>query len=511
MSHSLRGLAHQVSLVLLAFVLIVSSPAGTPGSIFRKGALVSASAADTWEELDARPLPGWYDEAKFGIFLHWGVFSVPAFGNEWFQENWQGHKWADYIDFVEKTEKPGFAYQDYAARFTADLYRPDDWANIFANAGAQYVVLTSKHHEGFCNWNSSQTVPASYQWNAMDVGPRRDLLGDLQTAVKQVDSPMTGNPLKFGVYHSLLEFFHPLYIQDKANDFTTQHFIDKPLSELYDLVERYEPDLIWSDGAWEANSTYWNATDFLTWLVHNSSVKDHVVYNDRWGQDTKCKHGSFWTCHDRYDPGTLVEHKWENALTIDQSSWGYNRRAVYDDYLNVTSLVHTLVKVVAFNGNLLLNVGPRADGTIDPIFVDRLSGMGDWLRVNGEAIYSSRPWKVCQNETASSVYYTRREDTLYAILTEWPVDNRVYLDCPVPTAQTTVRLLGFLPVDDQTSLLLGKNTTTTPPMLSWNQAAAVDHNHVRSGGMEIQLPRLTPDIVPCQHAWTLVLTGLANF
>jgi alpha-L-fucosidase len=507
MSHHSRSLAHQVTLVLIALVLVVSSP-GT-GSIFQKGKGVSTLvSADTWEDLDQRPLPGWYDQAKFGIFLHWGVFSVPAFGNEWFQKNWQGYQSQEYVDFVERTEKPGFSYQDYAARFTAELYQPDDWADIFAAAGAQYVVLTSKHHEGFCNWNSSQTVPATYQWNAADVGPHRDLLGDLQTAVKHVDSPMTGKQLKFGVYHSLLEFFHPLYQQDKANNFTTQHFIDKPISELYDLVERYEPDLIWSDGAWEANSTYWNATDFLTWLVHNSSVRDHVVYNDRWGQDTKCKHGSFWTCHDRYDPGKLVEHKWENALTIDQSSWGYNRRAVYDNYLNVTSLVHTLVEVVAFNGNLLLNVGPRADGTIDPIFVDRLSGMGDWLRVNGEAIYSSRPWNVCQNETESAVYYTRREDVLYAILTEWPVDNRIHLNCPIPTAQTKVRLLG-LPTDLSSSSSLGEHNNTTP-ILFWSQTASVDVNQL-SGGMEIQLPILTPNIVPCQHAWTLVLTGLANF
>jgi hypothetical protein len=112
--------------------------------------------------------------------------------------------------------------------------------------------------------------------------------------------------------------------------------------------------------------------------------------------------------------------------------------------------------------------------------------MGDWLRVNGEAICSSRPWKVCQNETASSLYYTRREDALYAILTEWPGDNRIYLNCPIPTAQTTVRLLG-LPID-QSSSPSGENNNT-PPMLSWGQTAAVDHNH-GSGGMEIQLPRL---------------------
>jgi alpha-L-fucosidase len=485
-------------------------------------ALTRFVSADTWQELDERPLPVWYDQAKFGIFIHWGVFSVPsmggllsdpAWGSEWFQQYWQGWQWPDFLDFVERTESPNFSYQDYAERFTAELYQPNDWADIFAAAGVQYVVLTSKHHEGFCNWNSSQSVPATYQWNAVDVGPHRDLLGDLSEAVKGVDSPMTGNRLKFGVYHSLLEFFHPLYLQDKANNFTTQYYVDKPARELYDLVERYQPDLIWSDGGFQANSSYWKATDFLTWLVHNSSVQNRVVYNDRWGHDAMCQHGGFFTCQDRYSPGKLVEQKWENAYTIDQTSWGYNRRATYDKYLTVTSLVHTLVEVVAFNGNLLLNVGPRADGTIDPIFVDRLSGMGDWLRVNGEAIYSSRPWKVCQNETASAVYYTRGPNTLYAILTEWPTDNRIYLKCPIPTVQTKVRLLGLPDAKKVSSPISssGKNTTTTTNLVSWKPIVSVGNGDHVSEGMEIQLPRLTPDIIPCQHAWTLVLTGLANF
>ena len=104
-----------------------------------------------WESLDSRPLPSWYDEAKFGIFIHWGVFSVPAFGSEWFWNLWNGAKDPQYIDFVKQTERPGFSYQEYASRFDASLYRPDDWANIFANSGAQYVVMTSKHHEGYCN------------------------------------------------------------------------------------------------------------------------------------------------------------------------------------------------------------------------------------------------------------------------------------------------------------------------------------------------------------------------
>ena len=117
----------------------------------------------TWESLDSRPNPKWYDESKFGIFIHWGVFSVPAFGSEWFWWYWQGTKNPAYEEFIRKTEHENFAYADYAHRFDASLYQPREWADLFAKSGAQYVVLTSKHHEGYCNWDSKEAVPLT--WN----------------------------------------------------------------------------------------------------------------------------------------------------------------------------------------------------------------------------------------------------------------------------------------------------------------------------------------------------------
>jgi alpha-L-fucosidase len=183
-----------------------------------------------------------------------------------------------------------------------------------AQAGAQYVVLTSKHHDGFCLWNSSENVPSTNLWNAVDVGPHRDLLGELATAVKRMVSPQTNTSLVFGIYHSLYDWFHPLYLRDKSNDYHTQDFVnDKTMAELYDLVQRYKPSVIWSDGEWEASSDYWKAREFLQWLSKESAVKDTVVWNDRWGNDTLCRHGGFLTCTDRYQPEQLLTRKWEDV------------------------------------------------------------------------------------------------------------------------------------------------------------------------------------------------------
>ena len=150
--------------------LTTSSHMYTPLSLLALLAIIGGSSPlvraweATWESLDSRPNPTWYDESKFGIFIHWGVFSVPAFGSEWFWWWWQGsNKKPEYEEFVRKTEHENFAYADYAHRFDASLYRPEEWANLFAQSGAQYVVLTSKHHEGFCNWDSKEAVPLS--WN----------------------------------------------------------------------------------------------------------------------------------------------------------------------------------------------------------------------------------------------------------------------------------------------------------------------------------------------------------
>lgn len=436
--------------------------------------------APNWRSLDTRPTPAWYDEAKIGIFLHWGVFSVPSFGSEWFWWDWQGAKVPAFREFMKRNYRPGFTYQDFAPQFKAEFFDPDRWAEIFKKAGARYVVLTSKHHEGFTLWPSA----VSWNWNAGDVGPRRDLVGDLARAVRKKGS------VRFGLYHSLYEWFNPLYLADKEAGFERNDFVArKTMPELVEIVTTYRPEIIWSDGDWEASDTYWNSTQFLAWLYNDSPVRDTVLVNDRWGKGTPCKHGDFYNCKDHYNPGTLVEHKWENAMTVDKDSWGYRRNARLADYHTIEELLAELASTVSCNGNFLLNVGPTSDGVILPAFEERLTQMGTWLEVNGEAIYGSRPWR-SQNDTVTpGVWYTSKNDTVYAIVLKWPKNNKLALGSLSLRKGASVTMLGLDGYD------------LTP------YSAVTPENWINVGLTVITFPPLTPDLLPTPWAWVLKIQG----
>ncbi|XP_033364394.1 alpha-L-fucosidase [Bombus vosnesenskii] len=390
----------------------------------------------TWDSLDRRPLPTWYDDAKIGIFIHWGVFSVPSFGSEWFWNNWKEEQIdTKYRDFMKQRYPPSFTYQDFAHEFTAEFFNATQWSELFQASGAKYVVLTSKHHEGYTLWPSKY----SFSWNSADVGPKKDLIGELATAIRNSTN------LRFGLYHSLYEWYNPLYLSDKDNNFTTQIFVrQKIIPELHEVVEKYKPEIVWSDGDWEAPDVYWKSKEFLAWLYNESPVKDTVVVNDRWGQNIPCHHGDFYTCSDRYNPGVLLPHKWENCMTIDRKSWGFRRNAVLSEYLTLSELVKELAITVSCGGNLLMNVGPTKDGIISPIFEERLRGMGEWLKINGEAIYNTKPW-ITQNDTLSNtVWYTQSKNIkqVYAIILEWPNEGLLYLGSLKISPSTQISVLG---------------------------------------------------------------------
>lgn len=428
-----------------------------------------------WESLDKRPLPDWYDEGKFGIFIHWGVFSVPSFVSEWFWRYWVSGR-ESVVNFMKKNYPPDFTYADFAAKFTAEFYNPHQWADIFKASRAKYIVLTSKHHEGFTNWPSS----VSFNWNSMDVGPKRDLVGDLAAAIRN------RTDIHFGVYHSLYEWFNPLYNEDSKSGFKTNLFVErKTMPELYELVNRYKPDIIWSDGD-AGPDTYWNSTGFLAWLYNESPVKDTVVTNDRWGSGIACHHGGFYTCSDRYNPGKLQNHKWENCMTIDQSSWGFRREATLSSYLTIESLITTLAETVSCGGNLLMNVGPTHDGRIVPIFEERLKQIGSWLDVNGAAIFATKPWKHQNDTVTKDVWYTSKvaasgATEVYAIVLKWPKNNILYLGAPVTTSDTRVTMLGYK----------GKE-------FSWKGGE----------GINITFPAISYNELPCQWSWVLKMENL---
>lgn len=377
-----------------------------------------------WQSLDARPVPQWWTDAKFGIFVHWGPYAVPAYAptgpgqfgvgySEWYL----GRLLTGYKVFQDHHAKhyANAPYENFAARFTAENFDPREWAELFKKAGAKYAVLTSKHHDGYALWPS----PESAYYNSTVLGSGRDLCGEFTAAMKEAG-------LKSGFYYSLLEYANPLYPRNfirnsKIRPYPIREWAARMnLPQMKELVENYRPDIVWPDGEWDFSDKDHLSEEFLAWLYNESSVKDSVVVNDRWGAGVRGKHGGHYTTEYVLDGGSKVGlsemHPWEECRGIGRS-FGYNRFETAEDYMTREQCLETLVKIVSAGGNLLLNVGPTADGRIPAIMQDRLLAMGRWLETNGEAIYGST--RYCGAAEACDlprVYFTAKGTVVYAIV-----------------------------------------------------------------------------------------------
>jgi len=440
----------------------------------------------TWASIDSRPNPSWYDDAKFGIFIHWGVYSVPAWEKntnyaEWYwyaltnvDKAWdakikkftmKGQGFLSVEDFHNKTYGRNFKYQDFAPMFKAELFSPEKWADVFLKSGAKYVVLTSKHHEGFCLWPSKY----SWNWNSVDIGPHRDLLGDLTSAVR-------AKGLKMGFYYSLYEWFNPIYQEDVA-EYVDHHMIP----QMKELVTKYQPSILWTDGEWDHPSSVWKSAEFLAWMFNEAANKDDVVINDRWGKETRSEHGGFFTSEygGGLPPGKSLNtnHKWEENQGMGRS-FGYNRNEDATNYKTSEQLVHMLIDTVSRGGNLLLDIGPTADGRIPDIMQERLLDIGDWLRVNGDAIYGTKTWRV--QKEGNTVKYTSKDNSVYAISLVWP-GKELVLTAPDPAPNAAVTMLGV------------------KGSLTWTRA---------NGKMLIEVPQLSVDELPAKFAYVFKITGV---
>jgi alpha-L-fucosidase len=412
----------------------------------------------TWESIDSRPIPEWFGQAKFGIFIHWGPYSVPAWTpkgtySEWYQF-WLQNKTlfgngnftgSEVVDFHEKTYGKDFSYYDFGPMFTADLFNPDEWAEVFKNAGAKYIVITTKHHDGFCLWPSKEANDRGFAWNSMEVGASRDLIGDLTKSIKDAG-------IKMGFYYSLYEWYHPWWQNDRKR-FVEEHFHP----QFKDLVESYQPDIMWGDGEWDMQSKDWKSAELIAWLFNESSVKNTVLINDRWGKEIRKNHGGYFTTE--YEAETSEFHRpWEECRGMG-FSFGYNQNEDAWDYSSPKTLVLTLINIVSNGGNLLLDIGPDARGNIPPIMQDRLLEIGKWLKINGEAIYGTKKWErtVQWSEgkqgyqpegqhylgaefilkqtidpepgwAVKEIFFTQKEDHVYAILPKWPGKKLIIKD-----------------------------------------------------------------------------------
>ena len=435
----------------------------------------SARYDPTWESLDSRALPQWFDDAKFGLFINWGLYSVPAFAKVGVYAEWYWWTLLNPADdggetaaFHQRVYGADFRFQDFASLWRAELFNATQWAELFVRSGARYIVPSSKHHDGFTMWPSQQ----AWNWNAVDIGPHRDLLGETLAAGRAAG-------LRSGIYFSLFEWYHPLYLTNVSA------YVQQVLRPQWtDLITAYKPDLLWCDGDWEQPSDTWQSREFLAYLYNDSPVRDSVVVNDRFGSDTRGRHGGFYTAE--YSSQVWDGRKWEENSGIDINSYGLNRQTPAEDYFTSAYLINLLLRSVSNGGNLLLNIGPRSDGTIPTIMQQRLLDIGDWLSVNGEGVYGSRVHSVRQEGSIdnTTVRYTRSSQAVYAFILDWPEDWHVTLKAVNGSVGGRVEMLG----------LTGKQ-------LEWRSATV---------GIEVQLPLLTPGRLPCQHVWTLKLLNFGH-
>jgi alpha-L-fucosidase len=412
--------------------------------------------APDWNSLEKYTVPDWYQDAKFGIFIHWGVYSVPAFGNEWYPRDMyrQGQKaFAHHV--ATWGPQSTFGYKDFIPRFTGEKFDAAKWAALFKAAGARYVVPVAEHHDGFAMYDSDFS-----RWTAAKMGPHRDVIGELAKAVR-------GEGLVFGLSSHRVEhwwFFgegrkFDSDVRDPAyEDFygpaadreaseaqktpPTKAFLDDWLARCSELVDKYHPQLVWFDW-WIAQPAVQPSLKTFAAFYYNRGAewKTGVAINYK-------KHGgeSFPDTAGVLDVerGQLAGIRplfWQTDTSVSKNSWGYVQN---QDYKTADSLIDDLIDIVSKNGALLLNVGPRPDGTIPEPEERMLREIGGWLSVNGEAIYGTRPWTTFgEGPTAvvegpfadtkrlaftdADIRFTTKAGVLYALALAWPASGVVHI------------------------------------------------------------------------------------
>jgi len=431
----------------------------------------------TWESLQQYEIPEWYIDAKFGIFIHWGPYCVPAFGNEWYPRRMylQGEKEYEHHrkTYGDHTE---FGYKDFIPMFTADKFDADEWVKLFKDSGAKFIMPVAEHHDGFAMYDSDLS-----EWTAVKMGPKRDVIGELAEATRKHD-------LVFSVSSHRAEhwwFFDggrkfPSDVQDPANDglygpaveasseghnsaewkskdWTPRpdaKFLEDWLARCCEVVDKYQPQIVWFD--------WW-----IEQIVFEPYLQRFAAYyynrGLEWGKEVAINHK-----HNSYPEGVAVFDIergqlsstrglfWQNDTSVSKNSWGY----IEDhDYKTAGDLIGDLVDVVSKNGALLLNVGPRADGTIPQIEQDMLREIGHWLNINGEAIYNTRAWDVFGEGpteipegsftdtkrnpfTSADIRFTKNGNTVYALLLAYPENGEAIITSLASANITNVTMLG---------------------------------------------------------------------
>lgn len=477
-------------------------------SLFTLLTLQAQKYEPTWESLNSRPIPAWFEDAKFGIFIHWGPYSVPAWSpkgtySEWYQYWMQSKKLFgngkfngdEVYQFHKKTYGEDVPYYEFGNMFTADLYEPDAWAKLFEDAGAKYVVLTSKHHDGFTLWPNEQANDRGFAWNSVETGAKRDLAGELSEAVKKTS-------VKMGFYYSLYEWYHPWWKHDRER-FVDEHY----LPQIKDLVQKYDPEILWADGEWDMEADKWKSKEFLAWLYNESVAKDHILVNDRWGKGMRQKNGGYYTTE--YEAGKEFDKPWEECRGMG-FSFGYNQNEDAEDYNSTRTLLLVLIDIVSNGGNLLLDIGPDHRGRIPVIMQDRLLEMGEWLNVNGEAIYGTRKWKRSvqwsegERELDEDQHYTGGEYILKQTI-DPPAGKAVKELFFTSKGSDVYAISPTYPKEELLVKDIKAGSNTKVYLLGIEKALEYES---KDGDLIIKVPGLVYDELPSQHAWCFKITGV---
>jgi alpha-L-fucosidase len=365
-------------------------------------ALTLGPAGETTEQRDVRM--AWWRDARFGMFIHWGAYAVPADG-EW---------------YMTEHHVPIADYEKYASELNPVKFDADEIAAVAESAGQKYLVITAKHHDGFCMFKTTTT-----KYNVVDASPwHQDPLASLSQACK------THN-VRFCCYYSIMDWHSPDQVGAKPDGphpsynptsfRSPEHkaaYITYMKTQLKELIAQYHPALIWFDGGWMKG---WTQPDGLDLVQYLYQLDPQLIINDR------SRGGGDYGTPEQKIPANGLAKDWETCMTIN-GSWGF--RATDKDFKSTQTLLHNLIDIASKGGNYLLNVGPTAEGEIPQPEIDRLAAMGDWLKINGSAIYGTKAspftaqfdWGRC----------TRNGDTLYVSVFNWPKNRKLILPLTTP-------------------------------------------------------------------------------